>query len=189
MESSEQAMPGKTQPISPAVARLVDLANLAAVCDLTPALVTSCAEAARVALSSMSHPAPPPLTQAELHYQDKVTLIQLLWTMPDRMVLSSYGNDLDATEYGAYAIAIGAVRFLSKRYRVIGRAQQGSGADFLMVAEGEPEENYVKLEVSGTRSEQQEVRRIKEKTKQVKSGIAVVVNFEKPRVLAREEIR
>jgi hypothetical protein len=56
-------------------------------------------------------------------------------------------NEKDATEAGAYAIAVAAANhngFIVRR-----RAHQGSGADFLMVRRGEPDNDFVKLEVSG----------------------------------------
>lgn len=169
------------------IRNVVDLGNLLADCDLTSSLVNSFAEAASVALTNMRHSPPPPPTSAELHYRGTITQVQLSWCNPDKITLNSYNNELDATEFGAYAIAIGIAKFLSKKYRVVARAQQGSGADFLMVADGEPEQNYVKLEVSGTGSEQQESRRLAQKIGQVKSGVAVVVSFVKPKILAQEE--
>jgi len=83
MESSEQAIVGSATPTSPPCLPSLDLANLATACDLTPALVTSCAEAARLVLFEMKHAVPPPPTTAKLHYQDKIIPIHLVWVEPD----------------------------------------------------------------------------------------------------------
>jgi hypothetical protein len=45
-------------------------------------------------------------------------------------------------------VAIATVHELG--YAVVRRTRQGSGCDYLMVPKGEPENDFLKLEVSGT---------------------------------------
>ena len=76
-------------------------------------------------------------------------------------------------------------------YAVLRRTRQGSGCDYLMVRRGEPENDFLKLEVSGT-GDGNPVSRLKEKVSQGKSGdlqrpgMAVVVGFKAAQIHVEE---
>ncbi len=105
-------------------------------------------------------------------------------------VLASHGNEKDATEYGAYAVAIAVAHDLG--FKVIGRTHQGSGTDWLMIREGEPANDYYKLEVSGIAriNKEKPESRLSSKVAQgshgdlQRPGVAVVARFEDLRIVS-----
>ena len=71
------------------------------------------------------------------------------------------------------------------------RTWQGSGCDYLMVRRGEPENDFYKLEVSGT-GEGNLASRLKEKVAQGRGGdldrpgAAVVVGFQEAKIFMED---
>jgi len=113
------------------------------------------------------------------------------WHEPDDRQRRSHGNDIDATAEGAYALAFAAVEALG--YVVRYRARHGSGSDYVVTRACEPENDYWKLEVSGTaEGDDSEVRtRLRQKVEQAaggdlrRPGLAAVVRFSKVVVAIR----
>jgi hypothetical protein len=116
--------------------------------------------------------------------------VELTWDAPTEDILQTHANQKDATEYAAYAVAFAIADALG--FKVIGRAHQGSGADWIMVRKGEPANDYYKLEVSGMAEigTQTPASRLAEKLAQGRGGdrkrpgVAVVARFEDVRVLS-----
>lgn len=172
---------------------VLDLRDLSAFSSATRALLTTCSEAASVMLWKFHTP-----PQAHGSWQKDEGLaaledpieVAVLWDAPETDVLQSYGNEKDATEYGAYALAIALASHLG--FKVLGRTHQGSGTDWLMIREGEPANDYYKLEVSGISriNTQKPEARLAEKTTQgrvgdwKRPGLAVVARFEDLRILS-----
>jgi hypothetical protein len=116
---------------------------------------------------------------------------------PNRTALSSWANEIDTTEWGAYCVSFAAVEF-EERLVVVARAQTLSGADWYVGPIGsDPEdlENCFKLEVSGTDVGNRSTvhSRLKAKIEQAKKGksklpaIASVVGF-KERLVEIEKV-
>jgi hypothetical protein len=166
----------------------IDLTRLADVSRLSPAVLASLAEAASVMLD-VYHPAPPPPTAGNLVQGSVARPVDITWEAPAQQQRETHANEKDAAEDGGAAIAIAAVRALG--YVVVRRTRQGSGCDYLMVREGEPENDFHKLEVSGTGAGNLSSR-LKEKVAQGKAGdldrpgAAVVVGFKAARILVEE---
>ena len=168
----------------------IDIGNLRNAVTLSPAMVTAYAEAARVMLDNY-HQSRERLEGLLVHDDDERPLV-LLFDPPDEQMHASYANTQDATEYGAYAVAFGAAH-KTEGYVVKKRAYHGSGADFLMVKDGESSENFVRLEVSGIGSPQGNLQtRLERKKSQLNSGdllrpgVAVVVGFGAVRILMED---
>src|SRR4051812_34395427 len=165
-----------------------NLMDLARICALTPALVSMWSEAATVMLFKF-HQVPPPKTPMVLAWDDGRCLLHLHWIQPAVRALESHANEKDATESAAYAVAIAAANH--NGYVVRRRAHQGSGADLLMVRRGEPDNDFVKLEVSGIARGGGLETRVSKKTEQVaggdlaRPGVALVVHFEAAEIVAR----
>lgn len=165
----------------------LDLTRLGEVCDLSPTVLAYLAEAASVMLD-LYHPPPPPPTPGVLVRAAERPL-GLLRSAPSEQQRESHQNERDAPEDGACAVAIATVHALG--YEVVRRTRQGSGCDYLMVPSGEPENDFLKLEVSGT-GEGDPSRRVAEKVAQARGGdlqrpgMAVVVGFKAARVLVAE---
>lgn len=176
---------------------LLDLDTLADRCDrLAPSKVRALVEAAAVMLDKF-HSSPAP---GMLHVVDwesvKVTAehnLLLRWAPPSPQSRDTHANELDATEEGAYAVAFAAV--MSRGYRVVRRAHHGSGADFILAKDGEPDNDYHKLEVSGVARGNSDVldQRLVAKMEQVgrgdldRPGLAVVVGFQSTTLLTAEQ--
>jgi hypothetical protein len=166
----------------------IDLTRLADVSRLSPAVLASLAEAASVMLD-LHHPVPPPPTAGKLVRGGEATPVEIHWTDPTHQQRETHANEKDAAEDGGAAVAIAAVRALG--YVVVRRTRQGSGCDYLMVREGEPENDFHKLEVSGSSAGNLSAR-LKEKVEQGKAGdldrpgAAVVVGFKVARILMEE---
>jgi hypothetical protein len=117
----------------------------------------------------------------------------LRWPLSDQQCRQTHANGIDATEEGAYAVAFAAV--MSQGYRILRRAHHGSGADYILAKEGEPDSAYRKLEVSGVARGHGDVlmRRLTRKLEQVNGGsldcpgLALVVGFEAATILAAEQ--
>lgn len=166
----------------------LDLRDLSAFSSSTRALLTACSEAASVMLWKF-HAAPRSPGNWQ-HAAESPVGVVLVWDAPGPDVLASHGNEKDATEYGAYAIAIAVADHLG--FKVIGRTHQGSGTDWLMIRKGEPANDYYKLEVSGLARIHKEkpAGRLFSKVAQGKGGdlqrpgVAVVARFEDIQILS-----
>lgn len=164
----------------------LDLARLGDVCHLSPTLVACLAEAASV-MFDLYHPAPP--TPGILVQSGRNVPVILGWSKPTDQQRASHQNEKDAPEDGACAVAIATVHELG--YAVVRRTRQGSGCDYLMVPRGEPDNDFLKLEVSGT-GDGNPTGRLKEKVAQGKGGdlqrpgMAVVVGFKAAEIHVEE---
>ena len=163
----------------------LDLTTLHARCSLSPALVGALVEAASVVMAA-HHLAPPPPTPMRWVEEDQEQVARIIWTAPDERAKASHSNNKDATEDAACAVAIAAMQELG--FRVVKRAFHGSGADYLMVKSGEPDNDFIKLEVSGIFQGGDLRKRLRVKIDQVgggqlnRPGRAVVVQFEEPAI-------
>jgi hypothetical protein len=166
----------------------IDLIRLAEVSRLSPTVLAALAEAASVMLD-LHHPAPPPPTAGVLVRGGGEVPVAITWKEPTNQQRETHANENDAAEEGACAIAVAAVRALG--YVVVRRTRHGSGCDYLMVREGEPENDFHKLEVSGTGVGNLSSR-LQAKVAQGKAGdldrpgAAVVVGFKAARILVEE---
>lgn len=172
----------------------LDLRDLSAFSSSTRALLSACAEAASVMLWKF-HLSPRSLGRWQ-HHEDLFQFgvepveVAVLWDKPGQEVLASHGNEKDATEYGAYAIAIALADHLG--FKVLGRTHQGSGTDWLMIRKGEPANDYYKLEVSGIAriNKEKPEARLSNKVAQgsggdmQRPGVAVVARFEDLRIVS-----
>jgi hypothetical protein len=136
----------------------------------------------------LHHPVPPP-TAGNLVRGGAATPVEIHWREPTDQQRETHANEKDAAEDGGAAVAIATVQALG--YVVVRRTRQGSGCDYLMVRDGEPENDFHKLEVSGTGGGDLSAR-LKEKVEQAKAGdldrpgAAVVVGFKAARILMEE---
>lgn len=155
-----------------------DLTTLADQCKLSAGLRMVFVEAAGVLLASHAHPNP---CDGSWEHDDEPDALQIVWIEPDEPTTRTHNNRKDATEYGAYAVAISAAAALG--FEVCGRTVQGSGADFWMTRRGgDPDEVY-HLEVSGIAEGGAPGYRLGQKLEQGrggslrKPGLAVVFRF------------
>lgn len=166
--------------------RLLDLSRLAGICGLSQGLREALVEAARVMLTRHRH-TPPSLGQWARSGRSEP--IRVVWELPDAMMIESHANEKDATEDGAYALAISAMASLG--FRVRGRTAQGSGSDWWMVQPDHPDV-LLKLEVSGISEGGSPGTRLVQKTQQGRGGllrrpgIAVVIRFQDVKVWSEE---
>lgn len=152
---------------------------------LSPGTVAFQREAASVALDACHTAAPVVAIWLEAGRVPAEHIFQLNWAPATDQMRGSHDNDTDATEDGAYAVAIVAME--ASGFRVFARAKQRSGADYLMAPVDASEEEFLKLEISGIRRDGDWAARLKAKTAQVRKGLqrpgcAVVVHFAEPRV-------
>lgn len=112
---------------------------------------------------------------------------------PESRTLKAWNNDTDATEAGAYGVALAAVE-VEEELVAIGRAETQTGADWYVAPRGaQPEdlESCYRLEVSGvdTGSKSDIEARLRKKIEQTRRGksnlpaIASVVGFKEQMVL------
>ena len=170
---------------------ILDLKSLVEKNSVSPCLLLSHAEAASVMLWKFKHA---PEGTAGEWARDSAGAVDftLVWVGASDSLLNTYGNEKDATEEGAYAVAIALVNAIG--FKVIARTFQGSHCDWVMVPTGEPANDYHKLEVSGMARAGREMpeARLAEKVEQgsggdwERPGTAVVVRFEDVRVLSKD---
>ena len=150
---------------------------------LTKAIADSYTEAARVCLDR-HHRSP---ADFELDDAGGTTAATAAWEETDARTRAAWGNEIDATEAGAYACALGAVELVHGLVAVR-RAETMTGADYYVAPRGHTAddlEGWVRLEVSGLdRGLEGEVRRrLRTKVDQALRGRsnlparAVVVGF------------
>lgn len=155
----------------------------------SPAVLGCFTEAAFVSLARFHSPS---TTRGEIRWSTEEGPLELEWAPPTPAQLASHANQIDATEQGAYAVAIGAVQEVGG-YEVIGRAHHASGADLLMLPDGGSEDDLVRLEVSGTCDHSEVPRRLQSKMDQLgrgdlhRPGVAAVVSFDRLRVCVAED--
>ena len=159
---------------------------------LTAALWKSWTEAAAVSIERF-HAPPPPQHACTVSRGEVDLALSVVWPPTDATMRASHANEIDATEMGAYAVAIAAVHAVDG-WRAVKRAQHATGADLIMAKVEDPD-GFVKLEVSGVAagtgpSGHGALRtRLKQKQAQVRvgdlarPGFAAVVGFEALRVL------
>lgn len=156
---------------------------------LTPELAESCTQAARVCLDR-HHVSP-----IDFSIEDSVQcqLAAVEWTKTDRRIRAAWANDIDTTEFGAYACALAAVE-LRHGFVAVGRAETRTGADFYVgqaTSSGTDLGDRIRLEVSGTDagSPSTIAWRLQTKLRQAGAGdsllpaIAAVVGFRARQVL------
>lgn len=153
---------------------------------LEPVLLSTFCRAAAVVLQRF-HTPPHPVT---IMNGDALHSATLMWSTPDSRALATHANSLDATEYGAYALAFAALRRLGP-YIVLRRADHSSGADFVLARRTERGDHQILLlEVSGLASGSPSAveRRLRQKLAQVTAqghelpALAVVVRFHHPTI-------
>jgi hypothetical protein len=156
---------------------------------LEPAILAAFCSAAAVVLQRF-HASPHPVTILDGGALHSATLV---WSPPDTRALATHANLLDATEYGAYALAFAALRCVGP-YLVIKRAHHGTGADFVLARAGREEEPWTMLEVSGIARGDGPVvaARLRRKLAQVAATphvgprLAAVVRFQRPLITIAE---
>ena len=133
-----------------------------------------CTEAARVCLDR-HHRSP---TEFNLHGANGASTAAVVeWPQADERMQRAYGNEIEATEFGACASVLAAVELVDGLV-AIGRADTGTGADYYMAPKGttiedlEGFEDVVRLEVSGVDrgSESAVNQRLKAKLAQASAG-------------------
>jgi len=149
---------------------------------LTPSIAGSYLEAARVCLDR-HHGSPKEFT-LENNRVESVAKVE--WEAADSRIQAAWANVDDATEAGAYVLAIAATELLNGMIAVH-RAETRTGADYYIAPAGEKLEDlehWWRLEVSGTHSEKSEVkRRLRVKLEQARQGksnlpaLASVIGF------------
>ena len=159
---------------------------------LTKAIADSCAEAASVCLDR--HHEPP--TVFDLDASGKQSSATVRWPAPDERTRRAWANDIDATEFGAYACILAAIELAAGRVAVR-RAETMTGADYYVACPGEAAddlENCLRLEISGVDrgSLATATRRLAQKLDQLARGagnlpaMAGVVGFEARAILLAE---
>ncbi len=63
---------------------------------------------------------------------------ELTWSVPSGRIIAAHGNAINATEVGAYGLALAAPE-LTRGIVAIRRAEQGSGADYYLAPLGSTE--------------------------------------------------
>jgi hypothetical protein len=162
------------------------LVQLPEVCrNLSRSHVENMVDAARVMLDKF-HVSPQSFEITWL----KMRHLDLEWAPPQEVHRQTHANELDATETGAYGLAF--VTIHEGDYIVQRRAHHGSGSDYLLTRRGEPDNDFVRLEVSGVARGDGLSGRLRDKVAQLgngdlqRPGLAVVVGFEVAKVCVEE---
>lgn len=159
------------------MAAVLDIEATAPWGSMSPGMRDCIVEAARVMLDTY-HPTAP--VQGTWKSEGETVETEIRWSRASDAMRTTHANAKDATEYGAYALAVVAAHHLG--LRVLGRTPQGSGADWFVQDPKRPME-LMKLEVSGIASGGSPGSRLSEKVEQGKggsiaaSGLAVVFRF------------
>lgn len=165
---------------------------------IAPGLAMSYLEAASVCLSR--HHTPPCAIAVRSEWEDgEAGTYTTSWPAPSEVVRRSYAHKTEATETGAYCLALAASESHLGLFGV-GRTGEGSGADWYISASADirnPEdgeldlEDRFRLEITGIGDSESEAyarRRMKDKIEQAQAGnayepaIACVVAFPCKRV-------
>ena len=169
--------------------RLVELKSSG----MTRAQGAAFAEAAAYCLEERGH-----MQGVELSVDGDVrATFELTWKRLPSNADAAYGDESEATEQGAVALAILLAR-IHLSYEVIARSWKDTGYDYLMKkVEPEPTGTIARLEVSGIRqgTAGEINQRIRRKARQVRSGksrfgenlaIVIVIEFNTPVARIRE---
>ena len=146
-------------------------------------LALSYEEAARVCFSRHHEP----IIELDVSEGDETATYQVDWAAPNAALRAAWANNVDATEFAGYCVALAVVEDM-RDLIAIGRAETRSGADYLLAPRSRPDvedfENVVRLEVSGTDGDHATLRRrLSEKISQAERGesdapaMAVVVGL------------
>lgn len=155
---------------------------------VTKPLAESMAEAASVALSR--HHQPP--TVFKVGHEAASTDRTVRWSPPSERTRRAHGNTDDATEAGAYSVALATVEVELGLY-AFSRTDRRTGADYYVGppgTDGLDLENAYRLEVSGVDAGDESVvnQRLRRKIDQTKQGqvdvpaLACVVGFAARRI-------
>lgn len=159
---------------------------------VTEGIAKSYAEAACVCLDR-HHTSPQAL---HIHEAKGAHRVAAEWTAPDGRTKRAWANTTDATEAGAYALALAAVES-TRGLVAVRRAETLTGADYYLASATQTLDSLeaaFRLEVSGM-SEGDESRmgqRLRQKIRQAASGrsnlpaIALVVGFEALKIFVAE---
>lgn len=159
---------------------------------LTEALALCYHEAARVCLDR--HHKPP----AAFVIQDEGTdtKASAVWEPADERCQAAYANEIDTTEWGAYACALASTE-LRRGLVAVHRAETRTGADYYLAPSGsgvDDLEDAIRLEISGIdKGTLREIEvRLLEKVEQARRGkgnlpaLATVVGFQLLRIAIRD---
>jgi hypothetical protein len=150
---------------------------------VSPGLGQSYSEAARVCLDR-HHTSPLLVSVAD---NDDMTTALAIWDRCDDSLLGAWANEIDATEFGAYALGLAAIE-VRRGMVAMQRAETQTGADYYIAPANTPAddlEQWLRLEVSGVdRGTEGAVwQRLREKVNQTREGssnlpaVAAVVGF------------
>jgi hypothetical protein len=149
--------------------------------------VANLVDAASVMLDKFHQPP----VSGQLDDRGESSRVELDWVPPSLALQHTHANELDATEDGAYAVALSTV--VSRGFVVQRRAHHGSGADYLITPVGEPNNDFYKLEVSGIARTTGNIQgRLRTKARQVSAGdlsrpgLAIVVGFEAAQIMVEQ---
>lgn len=146
-------------------------------------LALSYCEAAEVCLGEHHQPPKP----FNLTHNGVTSSADSSWVPPNQQLKAQWANKIDATEFGAYCVALAAVELTSGLCAIF-RAETQSGADYYLGppgADASDLENLIRLEVSGIDKATPALvlARLGKKIEQLKNGasntpgIASVVGF------------
>jgi hypothetical protein len=154
---------------------------------LTPAAGAFLSESAEFCLSKNDHPHPVTLNISG----DTETSGVLRWSPPDeKSAEKTYGNQKEAAEDGAYAVAIVVVTQL-ERFPGVAKSPIGTGVDYWVTGNDDAEIFLARLEVSGIfkGSPTQISSRLETKLEQTKASdatkhpaYAAIVEFVSPEI-------
>lgn len=153
---------------------------------ITAALGESYAQAASVCLEDQGHLSPAVM---KVHADTEVSHASIRWDAVDDQMRRSWNDKENATENGAYGIAILIVLKI-KHLHVVERSQKGTGFDYWLGSPDEdgPFQRKARLEVSGIRKGSPAMisGRVNQKLEQTKKSdgkypaVVVVVEFGTP---------
>lgn len=152
---------------------------------LTEAVAAAYEEAARVCLDRHHFS---PIEMVIDDTADGASPAVVEWTATDLRTRDAWANEIDATELGAYACALGAIE-VKRGLVAVRRAETRTGADYYIARPGEGAEDLeecYRFEVSGVNEGSESITRARLKTKiaQAAAGdsnlpaIAAVVGFQ-----------
>lgn len=187
---SNQRISGTVSAPTTSLSKTIDLMALKQMSTMSAKVLDHLAEAASVMLDRFHSRSEQP-KPFEVYGVPDAPSVFVVWEVPSQDVMASHANDLKATEDGAEGVAIASV-YVLLGYIVRKRAFHGSGSDLLMTRQHEPDNDYVKLEVSGIARGGSFGHRQTKKKKQAIAGdldrpwAAVVVAFERARLSIEE---
>jgi hypothetical protein len=115
---------------------------------VTPGLATAYAEAVTICLGR--HHSSPQKVLLQDGAEDKQSIVE--WHGPDKRTQDGWANKDDATEFGAYGLALAAVE-LTRGMVAVRRAETRTGVDYYLGGPEAPADDLeatFRLEVSGT---------------------------------------